>query len=461
MHEKDLSRRTMLKYGVYGGATAALSSSLWLSGCGGFGHKKRPNIILITLDTTRADHLGCYGYHRNTSPNLDKLAAESVLYTQAIATSSWTLPSHASLFTGKFTSSHGAQYDVNGPFNLVDAIEGPQSWKVHRARGLSPNELTLARILKDSGYATGAVVGGPWMKKIFGFGEGFDYYDDDEIGTLNGRLAGQVTDKAVEWVEKSQKKEFFLFLNYFDPHSPYAPPRSLAIPFWPPSQQDFEKMPLKERIILHYDSEIFYMDHYFGQFLETLKAQNLYDNTLIIITADHGELFDEHGENGHGQTLWQGEIHVPLFIKYPAGEEPPKSLDLRVQLTDILPLICKRLGIKKPDGIQGDAPPDIKHPVLAETYPLKVLTQNGDWRSIFDGDFKFLWNSKGNHQLIDLRNDPGENVNLMKHQAQRAVDMQAKMERYIAVLPKPEPASELQELDKETRDALKSLGYVR
>jgi arylsulfatase A-like enzyme len=229
----------------------------------------------------------------------------------------------------------------------------------------------------------------------------------------------------------------------------------------PSSRQAYEAMSSMEKLKCSYDGEIFYMDHYIGKFLEELKAKQLYDDALIIITADHGELFGEHGKTNHGHSLWQEEIHVPLFIKYPAGEESPKHLDLRLQLTDIFPLICKRLGIEKPDGIQGDAPPMIEHPVLAEAYPLKALAPDGEWRCIFDGDFKFLWNSKGDHQLIDLRNDPGENTNLIKQQGQMAANMLMKMEKYIAALPKPKPVSGQQELDKETKDALRSLGYVQ
>src|SRR5262249_10289738 len=148
--------------------------------------------ILITLDTTRVDRLGCYGYAHPTTPNIDSIAEKSVIYTRAIAPSSWTLPSHASIFTGKFTTSHGAEYDPNGPLHLLDVIDGPQAWKSYRVRGIAKDEKTLPMHLKNAGYATGAVVAGPWLRKIFVLSKGFDYYDDSQITGLNGRTADQV-----------------------------------------------------------------------------------------------------------------------------------------------------------------------------------------------------------------------------------------------------------------------------
>ncbi|MHC4395951.1 MAG: sulfatase [Planctomycetota bacterium] len=456
---KNINRRDVLKYGLYG--LAGLSSGLFVTSCAKPAKIERPNIILIVLDTTRLDHLSCYGYHRNTSPNLDKLVAESVLYTQAIAPSSWTLPSHASLFTGKFTSSHGARFDSNGPLHLVSVIKGPEAWNKYRARGLSEDELTLASILKEAGYATGAVVGGPWMKKVFGLNKGFEYYNDYDIGTLNGRLADQVTAGAVRWIEESRNKEFFLFLNYFDPHYPYNPPNDFVIPFFQKNPQIFYQLSQLEQAIASYDGEILYMDYHIGKLLENLKVNNLYDNSMIIVTADHGELFGEHGKFGHGEYLWQEEIHIPLFIKYPAGEVSPGRLDIRIQLTDILPLICKRLQMAIPEDIQGNVPPKIRHPILAETHPLEVINPDGTWRAIFEGDSKFLWNSKDKHQLFHLGNDPAEEINLIEQNRQVATRMLLDMERYLAGLPKPYPVSAEQKVDEDTKKALESLGYVK
>lgn len=424
---------------------------------------KKQNIILVTLDTTRADHLGCYGYNRPTSPNLDKLADESVLYTRSISPSSWTLPAHASLFTGKFTTSHGAKYDTTGSLCLADAILAPQAWKKYRACALSQEEVTLASILKKEGYETYAVVGGPWMKKIFGLHKGFDYYDDFQIDTLTGRLAHQVTYTAAKLVEKSENNGFFLFLNYFDPHFPLEPPAEFAMLFLPDNQQQVDKMTQNEIKLALYDGEIRCMDHFFGMFLDYLRGNDLYDNSMIIVTADHGELFGDfgdHGKYGHGKYLYQGEISIPLFIKYPKGEISPGKSDIRIQLTDILPLICNRLSIPAPHGIQGHAPPDINHPIISETYYPKSEKNDGAWRAIFEGNYKFLWNEEGKHQLFDLGNDPGENDNLVEKETKIAKQMLMNMEQYLAALPKPLPSPSEQQIDEETKKALQSLGYI-
>lgn len=230
--QRTLSRRHVLKGGLYGGLAAGLAPSLLLGGCAR--RSRRPPVILITLDTTRADHLSCYGYDRHTSPNLDWLADESVLYERAVAPSSWTLPSHAALFTGRFTACHGSRYDPEGPLRLDRAIEAPDSWEVFRARGLSPEVPTLAQLLRQAGYATGAAVAGPWLKRIFGLNKGFDYYDDSSISSVSGRLAPEVTRSAVRWIDGRGQEPFFLFLNYYDPHRPYTPPERFAWTFVPP-----------------------------------------------------------------------------------------------------------------------------------------------------------------------------------------------------------------------------------
>ena len=203
------------------------------------------------------------------------------------------------------------------------------------------------------------------------------------------------------------------------------------------------------------------MDHHIGKLLKELKSCNLYENSLIIVTADHGELLGEHGHLGHGYYLYQPELHVPLLLKYPGKEVSPNRTDLPVQLTDIVPMILDRLGIKKPVGIQGEVPSQKERRLLAEVYPPPELTQKGHWRAIFERNFKFHWNSKGQHLLFNLKEDPVEKFNLIDYESARAERMMAKLNQHLASLPKPGIAGPRQELDNETKEALKSLGYVK
>jgi arylsulfatase A-like enzyme len=282
---------------------------------------QRPNIVLVTLDTTRADRLGLYGYGRNTSPHLDRLARDSLVYDRAYSTSSWTLPAHASLFTGKFPTSHGARLDPKGPLVLAEGIVGPFSSEDLRARGLSTGEQTLAGILAGLGYETAAFVGGPWMKQLFSLGRGFAHYDDDDVTDVKGRLAAQLSDAALAWIEAHASQRFFLFLNYYDPHFPYEDPEGLIREFLPAGSRVWPPQPTQEYVDAAYDAEVLYMDKHFGRLLDRMRALGLYDDAWIIVTADHGELLGEHGEKGHGRTLYQEEIRI-LFREAIEREGP-------------------------------------------------------------------------------------------------------------------------------------------
>ena len=430
----------------------------------------RPNILLITLDTTRADHLGCYGYERTTSPHLDRLAAEAVVYTRAVATASSTLPSHAALFTGKFTSSHGARNDPNGPLRLSDALE--EKFDAWRARPLALEEVTLPIILQRLGYRTGGVVAGPWLKTIFGWTKGFDFYDDTQIGSVNGRLGDSVTDSALQWIEEKPHEPFFLFLNYFDPHWPYQPPWKDVEQFLPKSvsrsdfSYDLDKLSkvlprdqFLEVMNALYDGEILFMDRHLGRLIERLKKLRLYDNTWIIVTADHGELLGEHDEFGHFDRLYQEEILIPLIMKYPGGDGPVGRDEKWIQPIDILPEICAKLGRGLPPHVQGNAPDDIQHPIVSETYP--YLSSKGDWCTLIEGNMKLHWNSLGNHRLFNLNSDPRELNNLFRKNGKTTSEMISRLTQYLASLPEPGAAPPEQTVEQETLDALKSMGYIK
>jgi arylsulfatase A-like enzyme len=434
-------------------ALAALAALA--AGCGA----PRPNILLITLDTTRADRLGCYGHERATSPKIDALAAESTLYSRAYSTSSWTLPAHASLFTGKLPASHGARYDAEGPLVLRDVIEGPERWNVYRARGLAAEELTLASILAEQGYATGAVVGGPWLKRPFGLAAGFRDYDDSGIDKLNGRLAEDITDRAVEWLAANGEGPFFLFLNYFDPHPPYRAPGSWRDHFLPGGSTPEDYARSAEVRSAHYDAEILYMDYHVGRLLDDLRRSGLYDRTWIIVTADHGELLGEHDEEGHGVQLWEEEIHVPLVIKPARARPQGQRVDVPIQLTDILPRVLHELRLPVPPDVQGRA--DEAHPIVAEYHPVPFRDADGPYASLLELPFKLVRDRSGARLLFDLASDPAESNNLLSADAQRAEAMRQRLEAYLATLPAPPDPDAPQELDAETREQLESLGYVQ
>ena len=413
----------------------------------------QPNILLVTLDTTRSDRLGCYGYDQDTSPELDRLASESIVYHRAYSTSSWTLPAHASLFTGKFPSSHGARYEEDGPLKLTSAIDGPKAWDQIAVRTLAANEITIAEILQKNGYRTGAAVGGPWLKRIFGLSKGFEFYDDDGISSVNGRAATDVSDAGIRFLDQMDDRPFFLFLNYFDAHFPYKPPAA----FRPLFHNEVGSVP-QSRL---YDAEIRYADLELGRLVTELRERGLYDETLILVTADHGELLGEHGTTGHSDFLYQEVIRIPLILKLPASNRTPlRPEDSPIQLLDLFPMILAHADISAPPGIQAALPSEPRHPIVAEIYPSQTKRRKGNWRVLIEDHWKLLWSSTGAHALFDLDRDPEESVNRMSEFPERGRSMAAALERYLEALPEPGPAGPPARIDAETERALQELGYI-
>ena len=436
---------------------AALLAAVPLLACGR-GESPRPDVLVVTLDTTRADHLGAYGYERPTSPNLDALAAESIVYDNAYSTSSWTLPAHASLFTGKYPTSHGVRHDPEGALVLASAIRVPEGI---RARGLAAEEVTLAEALSRAGYATGAVVAGPWLLRVFGFDAGFDHYDDSGIVNNAGRTAESVTDAALDWLashEGEERPPFFLFLNYFDPHAPYWPPPVYRRTFLPPGVEP--NVHGQRQAIDLYDAEILYMDRQLGRLLDGLRESGAYRDTLIVVTADHGELFGDHGDWGHERYLWQELVRIPLIVKLPGGARPAQRISVPAQLVDVFPLVLDLAGVAAPDGIQGGVPPTDR-PVLAEVHPIDPGSGTGSWRAQWDGDTKFMWNTLGERYLFDLGRDPGERENLVERQPELARRAEARLhETFAGLPPPPSDGAGSVAIDEATQKALRELGYL-
>lgn len=427
-----------------------------------------PNVLLVTLDTTRADHLGCYGYARPTTPELDRLCEDALVYTRAYSTSSWTLPAHASLFTGLYPASHGAHYDADGPLILADGIQGREIYEEVRAQGLASDLRPLAARLADHGYATAAVVAGPWMKAAFGLDRGFAHYDDEGIESYNGRRAGSVTLRALEWLERRPgDRPFFLFLNYFDPHAPYRPPvsflkelrRSAPGPSGPKAGARGSKT------IDRYDAEIRAMDHHLGRLLDALRRKGLYERTWILVTGDHGELLGEHGEFGHGQGLWEPEIRIPFVLK-DAGPEPRTGRrEALVQLNDVPALLRERLGLPEPEG--GEEGAELlarrgeREAAFAQLFPAPQEGRRArEWRALVQGRHKLLLRVGGPQRLFDLRSDAAEEQNLWSRQPERSRALHERLEALRAALPAPPRPGDERRIDAETRRALRELGYL-
>jgi arylsulfatase A-like enzyme len=319
----------------------------------------RPPVVLITLDTTRVDHLSCYGYQRNTTPKLDEFARRAVLFDRAWSTSSWTLPAHASLFTGMYPSRHGADYDTRGSAVLGDVIGLPVARHV-RAGMLRDEASTLAELLAEEGYRTGAFVAGPWLHRSFGLLQGFEH-KDDSVTSFGGRPAGEITAAALAWLEQVGSEEpYFLFVNYFDPHAPYEPvgryaefPRAAE-----PLAYDYdafmhgEGLDEDRRAVLRdrYDAEIRDMDRELGRLLEAVLARPGGQNALIIVTADHGEALGEEGRLGHGLWLSEEQTRIPLLVRYPGDRGRGGRSGELIQLVDVPKLITQELGLALPDG---------------------------------------------------------------------------------------------------------------
>jgi arylsulfatase A-like enzyme len=431
---------------------------------------ERPDVVLVTLDTTRADRLSCYGYGRETSPRLDALARDGVRHAHARATSSWTLPTHASLFTGRFTASHGACYDPEGPVRLGQAVEG---FDHYRARPLVEAETTLAERLAQRGWRTAGFVAGPWLARPFGLAQGFEHWDDTQIDSVRGRLAEQVTDAALAWVGAlAQGEPCFLFLNYYDPHGPYGAPPPFTLQFVegaPPAvdgqypQAYLRELKARESEVLGdlYDGEIRYADHHLGRLFDGLAQLGRFEDALIVVTADHGEWLGENGLWGHGEDLGEAELAIPLVVRPPGGVPGGAVSELAVQQTDVVPIVLDVLGLPLPPEVQGHLPRAADAPSFAELHGLPGHRREGLWRTLVHGERKLLWSESGARELYDLSADPLGLADRAAADPAAVESLSTLLEAWARTLPPPGAAPDSVELDEATLRALESLGYVR
>ncbi len=457
-----LTRRELLKFGMYGGLATSLSPLLWLSGCSNKERAEKYNVVLISIDTLRADHLGCYGYNRETSPTLDKLASEGVLFEDASATSSWTLPSHGSLLTGLYPSRIGL---------------------VTKNHILPPNVKPLAKMLSERGLTTAAIVNSFYVSKKFGFDTGFENFSFVPEGHLLQGVAPVVIEKAREWLQESYKEQFFLFLHFFDVHTNYHPLPLYANEFARPYDGIADgssgqllafrdgKVSLNDNDIKHlidlYDAGIRQFDDQLNMLFTVFQQRNLMDKTIFIITADHGEEFFDHGGVLHGRTLYQELTHVPLIIRGPKIPRAKRIKDA-VSLIDVTPTVLSLFGIKSFPELEGydlcslwqrssDKPPE--RFIFAETDndSIKVNIKRSK-RSVRGQRYKLHYDLLSQqHRLYDLANDPQEHINIAAEHPNIVKLLRQELKNFMK---KSKDNYKTVPLSPEELQRLKSLGYI-
>ncbi len=394
------------------------------------------NILLVTVDTCRADRLGCYGYGPAQTPVMDSIADQGVLFSSAFALQPITLPSHATIMTG----THPAHHNVmdNGLYAL-------------------PGEaLTLAEALQGQGFSTAAVVSAFVVQRQFGLDQGFDHFDDmlstggDEGVGYREMPATETSDRAVEWIEENKDKRWMLWVHYFDPHAEYEAPERFRQAAGHP-----------------YDAEIAYVDHELSRVMAALDNNGLREKTLLILTSDHGEGLMEHAEPTHAVFLYDSTMHVPLVVSLPGAVPEGRRVERTVSLMDVAPTVLAALGIEVPEKMQGRSLLPLIYnetegweqaPVVMET---EAPWNNFGWsplRAVRHQGFKYV--EAPRPELYDLAADPGETENVYEQNRGRAEAMKKTLERQRKLLAENALKGGARPMDRETRESLASLGYL-
>ncbi len=456
------------------------------------------NIVFISIDSLRADHVGCYGYGRNTTPVLDRLAAQGAVFENVVAESSWTLPTHVTMLTGLGGLTHG-----------VNEFVGAR---------MAEGQVTLAERLQEAGYRTWGIYSGPYLHPVFGFGRGFDGYEgvlgDTELDEQDFDLAQTgadravmaenarshrmatsdlVSEKATAFIRAQAEHKFFLFLHYFDVHYDYIPPEEI----WRQFDADYDGTLTGENfrrngdihpdmdprdlehILALYDGEIFYTDLFIGKVLEALDENELADDTLVVVTSDHGDEFFEHGNKGHAQTLFDEVLMVPLIMRLPGRIQAGLRIPEQVRHLDIAPTLASFAGL---EAYTSDEGRDLHSSLTGgEVVPIQgavsSLSRNGRLLSYRNPGMKYLVHrgrSEIAERLYDLSTDPEEQVPLLQ-KSEITPDHRPSL-AMIKALPDPRirqrfsaiasrdlgpPATENPEIPKELLEQLRSLGYVQ
>ena len=421
-------------------ALAILSSSLFFFKLGCFLKKPGYNLLLLTLDTTRADHLRCYGYWNIETPALNRLAREGVMFLRAYAHLPMTLPAHTSILSGTYPLYNGVV--DNGGYRVPDEI------------------ITLPEVLREHGYTTAGFISAAVLKKTFNLNQGFDYWNEEDIqpqkemtALVAERKADRTTDAVLKWLKKNYHKKFFLWVHYYDPHMEYAPP------------EPYRRLYYFDR----YSGEIAFMDAQIKRLFEWMEEKELFQNTIIVAIGDHGESLGEHEEMTHSVFLYEATQHIPFLVYIPGLKNPGRVIKKVVSQVDLMPTILDLLGLPIPEQVQGRSLKDLilgKEPdapegeaFLESHFPFLHY----GWSELYSlVTFQYKYIQAPKPELYDLSKDPRELKNIAQENPKLVKELDYKLEQI-----KQSSRSEIAQLakgrvklDDETRRQLLALGYL-
>jgi len=427
------------------------------------GAAPKMNIIIINIDTLRKDHCGIYKYQRATTRSMDGLAARSLVFSNMVSASSFTVPSVGSLFTSSYPGEHGAI----GKDEMI----------------LPEKNITLAEVLEKNGYHTAAFSASPFISPEFGFGQGFEIFS-----TTDSAHADALYDKAMPWLDTHYHEQpFFMYVMFFDPHQPYDPPESVERLFqrdafgykiWPDSM--LKNKPVRvsklspkitpvelEFAKSMYDSEVEYVDQFIGMMLQKAEILGLLNRTMVIITSDHGEEFLEHGGFGHSRTLYNESISVPFVLYYPGISAPGKKISSLVRNVDVMPTILDLVGISPPEKISGRSlRPLFENSAGLKPAPafseLKSFTKAGEYlRALTTPDDKLIENQPSiKFEFYNLAKDPREKTDISAQSPGPVKDRLSEMDALQKSFVKISPAK-IKKLDRDQQKLLRAHGYTK
>ena len=432
-----------------------------------------PNLIVISIDCLRADHVGLYGYDKPTTPSIDEFAREAVVFDDAVSASSWTIPSHMSMFTGLPPMVHG----VN---------DSPDNFWAGRAKTLAPTIPYLVELLARDGYETAGVVSSVPMSPRYGFERGFAVY------RVHAANAAEVVDSALDVITYAGERPFFLFVHFIDPHWPYLPMvefRSYAETFI----QRFGRRPSDISELIRrqqgkalkalptdaddvrtlYDAAVAYVDQELGRFFAELKKRKMYEDAFILLTGDHGEAFYDHETYGHAKTLYQELTHVPLVVKWP-GNAPTRRVDTPVSHVDIFPTVLAASGLPLPttEGTDLRSPPADRALVLDASWEdgfrreTMLAVRRGPYKYIaylpFEPFGELSLQAVLREELYDLSSDPNESENMIEHPPVPLAPFRQRLKACmdVARVYRAQHEGTSISIDDDVRRSLEALGYV-